>query len=148
MNDCLTSEELSAFHDGELDERGRAVAAQHLAECPACARELARLAAMSQLFVQSPDVHLSQIATARLHRRVDAAMEQGLLRIAWTLSGLAASVLLAGSMWLMHEHRAVPQSAPPWVELTAATNPLARDAASPAAQWYLADASGRGEEAP
>jgi hypothetical protein len=100
------------------------------------------------MFVSGEQPRLSQISRYRLHRKIDQAMEQGLLRFAWTMSGIAASVLLVGSAWLMKVNDSaqaqIPAEAPPWVSVSLASSrdPVVRDAASPAAQWYLADASG------
>jgi hypothetical protein len=73
-------------------------------------------------------------------------MEGGLMRTAWMLSGLAASVLVAGSLWLANSQEA-PQAAPPWVEVSAASTSLGRDT-TPAAEWYLAGTFSRMEETP
>lgn len=61
---------------------------------------------------------LSQIARHRLHRAVDDAMDQGLLRLGWGISGIAASVLVVGSLWLM-KAQSTPEAAPPWVGVSA-----------------------------
>ena len=43
---CLRARRrLSAYLDGELDERGRAAVEAHLPDCPACAARLARMQA-------------------------------------------------------------------------------------------------------
>jgi anti-sigma factor RsiW len=147
MKNCEYEQKIEAYHDGELDADGRALVESHLALCAACAAHLNQLQAMSQLFATNELPRLSQISRHRLNRRVDAAMEQGLLRFAWAMSGIAASILLVGSAWLMHVDDAVqaaPAEAPPWVSvsLSNSRDPVVRDAATPAAQWYLADASG------
>jgi anti-sigma factor RsiW len=145
---CEFESKISAYHDGELAASERAAIEAHLATCADCQISLAQLRAMSNLFATSEQPRLSQISRYRLHRAVDSAMERGLLRLAWTMSGIAASVLLFASAWLMKVNEnvasAAPAEAPPWVSVAMETNrdPVIRDAVSPAAQWYLADATG------
>jgi anti-sigma factor RsiW len=148
MASCGFENKIAAYHDGELDAAQRANVEMHLGQCEDCRRALSELRAMSGLFATSEQPRLSQISRYRLHRSVDAAMDQGLLRLAWTMSGIAASVVLLGSAWLMKVNEnglaRAPAEAPPWVSvsLESSRDPVVRDAASPAAQWYLADASG------
>jgi len=148
MAKCLYEQKIEAYHDGELDADGRAQVESHLAQCAACAAHLNQMQAMSQLLASREQPRLSQISRYRLQRRVDAVMEQGLLRFAWMMSGIAATVLLIGSAWLMRvddtTQAAAPAEAPPWVSvsLSNSRDPVVREAATPAEQWYLADASG------
>jgi anti-sigma factor RsiW len=148
MANCEFDEKIAAYHDGELDAQERAAVEAHLAQCAGCRQSLDQLRAMSGLLVSVEQPRLSQIARYRLHQKVGAAMERGLLRLAWTMSGIAASVLLLASVWLMRVNAnaitQAPAEAPPWVSVALASSrdPVVRDAASPAAQWYLADASG------
>jgi anti-sigma factor RsiW len=148
MANCGFENKIEAYHDGELDASDRAVIESHVAQCDDCRRALAQLQAMSVLVATSEQPALSQISRYRLHQKVDAVMERGLLRLAWTMSGIAASVLLLASAWLMRVNQTAlvqgPSEAPPWMSVSLATSrdPVIRDAASPAAQWYLADATG------
>jgi anti-sigma factor RsiW len=149
MTNCGFDDKIAAYHDGELDASLRASVEMHLAECEACRQQLNQLRAMSGLMAAGQQPRFSQISRYRLHQKVDAAMEQGLLRLAWMMSGIAASVLLLGSVWLLkaNDNSAIaqePAEAPPWVSVSLASSrdPVVRDAASPAAQWYLADATG------
>jgi anti-sigma factor RsiW len=147
MANCGFENKIAAYHDGELDAAQRANVEMHLSQCEDCRRALSELRAMAGLLATSEQPRLSQISRFRLHRSVDAAMEQGLLRLAWMMSGIAASVLLLGSAWLMKVNDSAqaqaPAEAPPWVSVSLASSrdPVVRDAASPAAQWYLADAT-------
>src|ERR1019366_3036050 len=142
MASCGFENKIAAYHDGELDAGQRANVEMHLGQCEDCRRALSELRAMSGLFATSERPRLSQISRYRLHRTVDAAMEQGLLRLAWMMSGIAASVLLLGSVLLMRVNEnglaQAPAEAPPWVSvsLESSRDPVVRDAASPAAQWY------------
>jgi anti-sigma factor RsiW len=145
MNRCPTSDELSAYYDGRLDGRRESIAG-HIAECAACSLEIARLGALSGLLAAMARPQLSQIVRHRLHDKIDLAMERGLIRFGWSLSGIAASVLIVGSAWLMHVGSTVRQTAeaaPPWlgVATTTDTDAVVANARTPAAAMYLADSS-------
>jgi len=144
---CDRELQLQAYHDGQLDAEQQSSMQQHLSECEPCRSALAALQSMSALFAGVPQPTLSQISRHRLHAKLDATMERGLVRFAWSLSGAAAAVLLVGSIWLSQAKDPV-QSAPPWVEAVAYAHPLGDRAETPAAQWYLADASTRSDEVP
>jgi anti-sigma factor RsiW len=153
MNTCAFNTKLNAYHDGELASEERAAFEQHLSACEKCSQQLAQLRAMSDRFAAAPQVKLSQIAMHRLHRRIDAGADQGLLRLGWTMSAIAASLLLVASVWLtrMSNPTSAPEAAPPWVgvAVVAQADPAYREiAATPAAQWYLADASTRNDDIP
>lgn len=151
MTPCPTGEELSAFHDGRLNVDRAELIQRHLAACEPCRIELSRLIAMSRLFATSIRPQLSQIARHRLHDKVDLAMERGLIRFGWGLSGIAASILLVGSALLMHmgstayvgPTRQMAEAAPPWLGVAASsdTDTVVANARTPAAALYLADAS-------
>jgi hypothetical protein len=96
---------------------------------------------------------LSQIGMYRLHRQIDRALEEGILRVIRVLSGIAACVLIAGSVWLVKSRSATVEnatpSAPPWADVARADieTPTAVYS-TPAAVWYLSDDSSRAEEPP
>jgi anti-sigma factor RsiW len=152
MAPCPTSQQLSAYHDGELDEALRLEIQRHLPACPACSAELARLDALSKLLAESAPAKLSQIGLHRLHRRVEQAMEEGLIRFVRVLNTVAACVLIAGSAFLMmrsRQDRTVETStpaAPPWVgvDVAEASDSSTGASTTPAAMWYLTDDSSRG----
>lgn len=100
MTDCPFSQQLSAYHDGELDAHARAAFEGHLQQCSACAAQLAQLRALSGLFASAAQPRLSQISTHRLHRTVDAVMDEGIVRAARFTSAAAAAVLLVCSILL------------------------------------------------
>jgi len=149
---CPSETELGAFHDGELEYQRHEEIASHVASCESCASFLGGLRAMSQLFAAAPRPEPSFVSMSRLQRRLDSFSDAGLLRIAWTLSGIAAAILVAGSLWLKLSDPPAPtvvQSAPPWVNVTpsADTDALALGANTPAA-WYLAETVVSGEAQP
>jgi anti-sigma factor RsiW len=155
MASCPTSQQLSAFHDGEVDESLRGEIEAHLRACASCAAELSKLEAMSRLFSPAGSgSRLSQIGLHRLHRRMDQAMEEGFLRFVRVLNAVAACVLVAGSAWLLmktRDARAVESAtpaAPPWVDVVNVSDSPTGVYSTPAAAWYLADDSSRADEAP
>jgi anti-sigma factor RsiW len=153
MSSCEYTNRIEAYHDGEVVGDARAAIEAHLLSCNGCSAELARLDALSSLLAKSIQPKLSQMSLHRLHRQVDAAMDSGLLRLGWTMSGIAAGLLLVASVWMTRVKPAAPTeaAAPPWVgvSLVADTDPNVREAAAtPAAQWYLADASTRNDDIP
>ena len=144
---CTFEAQLHAYHDDELGAAARAAVEAHLAACAECSAGLARLRAVSDLFAAVPRARLSQIARQRLNNRIDAAMERGLVRFAWSLSGIAAAVLVTGSIWLS-QAKDPPRPAPPWVQAVVSSRSQGESAATPAAQWYFADASTRADDMP
>ena len=101
ISDCTYHACLEAFHDGELDAAARADVSRHLETCSTCASELSNIQSTSRLFDEAPVPRLSQISLYRLHANLDLLTDRGLLKIARILTGLAASVVVAGSLWLM-----------------------------------------------
>jgi anti-sigma factor RsiW len=142
-----TDQQLSAYHDGELPVADRAMVSAHLAWCQACLKRIDQLTQMSVLLSSSAPNGISQIALRRLHSKLDEVMERGLIRWAWEVSGIAAAILLAGSIMLYRASDSAggAVSVPPWVVSRASADPLVSDpatssAATPAAAWYLVDA--------
>jgi anti-sigma factor RsiW len=109
---CTCESRLSAYHDGELDSAARAEVERHLASCPACARRLAAFRGISRLFADAPLTRLSQIAMHRLHANMDLVIDRGLFRLARVLSGVAAVVVIAGSVWLARSRPAQTTATP------------------------------------
>ena len=157
MAECPNNLRLSAYYDGELDESGRAEVERHLRVCPACEGELSRLGEMSRLLTSQRAPLLLPIGVHRLHKRVDDAMEEGVLRIMRVFNAIAACVLIAGSAWLMVKPRGQDQTveravatpaAPPWVDVAQVSDTPTGAYSTPAAAWYLADDSSRNDDAP
>ena len=151
--ECEFKQFLMAYHDGALDEARRAQIERHLPQCPACAAELGQFRSLSRFIETSVSLPagLSQIARHRLHQRIDAAMDDGLLRAARIVSAIAACVLAGCSIALLRSNPISP-APPPWVEVAAQTDSSAgsatAEASTPAAVWYLASASARSDESP
>ena len=139
---CPTEQVLSAYHDGELAAAERAAIGQHVASCSACTQQLESLQLMSALLIGSQSDGLSQIAWRRLHDKLDEMAERGLVRWAWEVSGIAAAILLIGSVWLtqLADPTSATASVPPWVGVQTSADPALQEAPTPAAVWYLTDA--------
>jgi anti-sigma factor RsiW len=120
MDTCPYSLQLGVFHDGELPEGERRELEQHLTgACPVCLAELAQLRRLSALLEAASWPQLSADARQGLYRLAPNVADYTYLRIAKWTTGLAASVLLAASGWMMvHQHgNTPPGDAPqPWVQ--------------------------------
>ncbi len=102
MPDCERMGEVGAYCDGELSGQERARMAAHIEQCPACARELERLGALSRLLAGASVPEMRPLFLAQLHRRVAPAREVGVLRFAQRLMAVAAAVLVGCCMWLWY----------------------------------------------
>jgi len=149
MPQCPFNDRLSAYLDGELDSEQHDIVARHISICAECQAALNALRRISSLFAAAAQPHLSQFSLHRLHKRVDAAMEESLLHLAHILQAVAACVLIAGSLWLVW---AKPAQAPQPQQAQVTTVPVAWDTSTdetstPAAAFYLADATSQGGSA-
>ncbi len=153
---CEFSDQLEAYHDGELSAAAASTLKAHLATCPACIKQLSELTQISNLFAAAPVPYLSQISRHRLHHKIADEMDRSLVRFAWGLAAVAAGIMIIGSAWLMQVKEVIPtptvtaQVAPPWsgVPTSFESETVSHEAATPVAQWYLADASGRSDDSP
>src|SRR4051794_30112633 len=104
MSACSSEFEqrIAAYHDGRLDDAAAAQVEAHVRDCAACAAELRELEALSQMMASVPPARLSQIGLARIHRAVDAVVDDqsGVIKLARWLSAAAAIVLVGASVTL------------------------------------------------
>lgn len=149
---CSQSQLLSAYHDGELTAAQRQELELHIAQCPACAAELTELQSISNLFTAAARPHLSHFSQFRIRQAAEALPRDQILRLARRVRAIAACVLLGASVWLWNQSGGVSgteqvSAPPPQVDLaiTATEATQNMDATSPAAAWYLADASSRSD---
>jgi hypothetical protein len=161
-NGCETSAQLSAYYDGELDPAAAARIEQHLPGCDECRSELNEIRELSVLAARIGEEGMSSGGLRKIHRLVDLDQGYFILRIAGALTGLAASVMVIGSVWL-REIPAKPaasgqiviidSASPAWnVAMNIDVPPLPRSSAdvreqpmvadSHLAAWMLDDLSG------
>lgn len=111
-----TQEQLSAYHDGELTSEIREAVAAHIANCEACASQLAEFESYTDTFSQLPQPEVSPTVWAGIskeleHDSVDPTVERSRSaepgRRSWLTVGrlaVAASVLLVLGLgsWMAH----------------------------------------------
>ena len=114
LSDCEYRRVISAYHDGELDDRRTAAVEAHLRGCMACRRELEQLSALSAWLGSQRLPVLSDRALRRLRGSRAGHPDGRLVRTAWRLSATAAAVLLVCSVLLWRQrHVESRPSAPP-----------------------------------
>ncbi len=143
MESCSHISRISAYHDGELPDGRRAEVEAHLQHCPQCAAELAELQTMSAMLERMPRRQLDPLGLARLHQQVDSLTDRSLLRFVEMLSGLAAALLVAASVWLVQAPEAAAQPLPAWerAAVTLQTEPANGSQTMQAAEWIVSDLS-------
>jgi hypothetical protein len=122
MCECPFQVRIEAYHDGELDAAGRRAVELHVAQCPACAADLAWLRGVSRSLASVP-AGMTDAERGRLEEALDAALVAdgragadagfdvdeadaresdsiSLYRTAGVLSAIAASILLLSVVWL------------------------------------------------
>ena len=100
MSDCPYIHRVDAYHDDAMDRVEADRMVEHLLTCPACAERLRQIRAIGNVVASFPSGPMPAVAKERLHRAVADAVDRGPARFAWELTGLAASVLIAASIWL------------------------------------------------
>jgi anti-sigma factor RsiW len=108
MAECEFRARLMRYHDGELAPSERREMDEHLARCPDCAQELARLQALTRLVTGLPAPDVSGVALAKLHESVGHVRERVITRICRPVALAAAMVLAVCAFWL---HYAQPSGA-------------------------------------
>jgi anti-sigma factor RsiW len=101
MAACEWTIRLSAYHDGELSPAEAAIVERHLAECPACQRELRQLRRLSLIVGRAEAAAPSATTVASIKRQLEWEGNPMVLHLARRMTGVAAAVLLAGALWLV-----------------------------------------------
>ena len=118
MSECELSNELGPYLDHELSEDARKALEAHLSRCAPCTMELEQLRELSLLL--SDQEPLSRETLARFHNEIHAIDEERevaertawrIVRISRLVSGIAACLLVAGSLWLVRARPAQQQAA-------------------------------------
>ena len=123
MPQCDMHPRLNAYHDGELSAAQATEVATHVAGCAECADALLDMTAVSRLLgglKDDQEVLPGQLAA--MHRAFDDAVDDSLARpsqsfwrTAALITGLAASVLIVASTWLLETPAAAPNNTAPVV---------------------------------
>jgi anti-sigma factor RsiW len=157
MMPCDFEHFLDAYHDGELPEPHRREIAQHAEQCPACAKALRDIDELSQAFASMrsiPRPALSAESLTQLHEHVDAmTSDRSLLRFAEALSGIAAALLVAATLWMTQARSGATVDPEASWQAEAITlqqqpqsdesQPLPRNGTVETAEWIVAGLSSR-----
>jgi anti-sigma factor RsiW len=92
---CELSNQLHAYHDGELPAAERGAIESHLKNCSECSALLSELQSLSRFIAAAPMAQMSNDAMHRLQNRRYVLPDAGVLKIAGWLTAAAAAVLLA-----------------------------------------------------
>lgn len=143
MNECEHADKLTAYHDGQLDERTRASLERHLAQCTTCSSELARLRRLSEILGSTARPGLSAQALRRIHAAVEAAPATSIRRLAEALTAVAAAILIVCGAYLLIPSVSASQAAAPVWEATAVQHPTEQAGTSDdqLAMWMVQDLS-------
>ena len=148
---CDRTEQVHAYHDGQLGPAARGEFERHVAGCADCAQLLGDLRSISRLIATAPlpDV---RVANDRYYKAWHVSRQRGMLRISSWLT-VAAAAVLVGSLvlWPTSPDRrghAVAQEAGEW-EAVAIMPPPERGTDRPdefieLAQWMAEDLSADG----
>lgn len=102
METCPYSQQISAYHDGELAEAERLQLEQHLnSACPACTLELQQWRRLSAMILAAAAPALPESARRKLYQLAPVVRDASFIRLAEWATALAASVLIAVSGWMM-----------------------------------------------
>jgi anti-sigma factor RsiW len=140
---CPNIPQISAYHDGELAGEQREQIERHLRDCPQCAAELDELRRLSQQLAEAaPRPALSLEAARRLHDHVEELTDRSVLHFAEILSGLAAAVMLAASLWTARPASVAAEPVAPW-EQAIAMVPQDQTSRSPirTVEWFVSELS-------
>jgi anti-sigma factor RsiW len=139
MGVCEYSNQLSSYLDGELDASQRTALEAHLRDCGDCDVELSQLRGLSRLFATAAGPFLPATALGRFHNRISELEDEQehaertafrVLRFTRILTGVAACLLVAGSVWLVQSRQQARTGSPTKiVELIPSSTPAPWDAA-------------------
>lgn len=112
MASCDWTTSLSAYHDGELSAVDSARIEEHLATCQECRRELGQYRRLSLMLGKADIPELSSASLANMKRRIDWEGNLVIYRLARRMTGVAAAVLLAGTVWMVTASSSGASAAP------------------------------------
>jgi anti-sigma factor RsiW len=94
---CDKAAQVHAYYDGELDLSRAQMFEAHLERCAECSRLLAELRELSALMSEAPRAELPPQAISRFQGAWYVARDRGIMRIAASLTAVAA-MLLVGAL--------------------------------------------------
>jgi len=102
MDTCSYGSMADAYFDGELPAEQRVTFEKHLAICPPCQADLAQTRQLAAFIAAAPKRVLSADAKQAMYDLAPLIGERAYLRIAEWTTALAASVIIAASVWLFY----------------------------------------------
>jgi anti-sigma factor RsiW len=96
---CDRTEQVHAYHDGQLAPAARAEFESHVAGCAACAQQLRELRSISRMISTAAVPDISFATSEHYYDAWHLSRQRGLLRISSWLTAAAAAVLV-GSLVL------------------------------------------------
>ena len=111
---CQRSQQLHAWHDGQLSEHDRAVFGEHLAGCAQCQEDLRQISALSRLFFTVRASAIPPDVLHRLHQSSGMLRGRAIMRFARRLTIAAAMILAIGAVALMRQASTPAQPVAMW----------------------------------
>ena len=151
MFTCGDTAYLMRYHDGELPPAERRAVERHVADCSACAGELAALRALSRSLSGLEPPPLPEGMVERIRTSLKRPDEVVVLRMCRRVAAAAAAVLVVCLPWLWYARVWEPSArqAPSAWEVAAMTldEPTVQEgAAGAAALWVARDLSQEGKQ--
>lgn len=100
MTDCPYTDRIDAYHDQAMSLFEADWMAEHVRTCPACAQRLLQTRDISHAFDKFARDPMPADAKSRLQSAIQIAAQRGPARFAWEMTGIAATILVAASIWL------------------------------------------------
>ena len=148
MSECPDNQRLSAFLDGELDAAECAAIERHLPQCETCSVALRDFRQISRLVGHWELPEISAGGLRKLHTRIDVLGWRRLERLAFTLSSMAAALVVATVLWSSENSQATTTVAM-WEQAAMAPAEFASGNSTQEAsmaQWVVADLSAGGAQ--
>ncbi len=99
MASCKVHDRIGPYFDGEVSAQERHEIDQHLLDCADCQRELTGIQNLSRRLAGASVPQLSMGFVGRVGAKAKAQRDMGLLRTAYSLLAVAASLFLAVALW-------------------------------------------------
>ena len=146
MSECPDNQRLSAFLDGELEAGECEAIERHVPECEACAAAMRDFRQISRLVGHWKMPEISSSGLRKLHTKIDVMGWRRLERLAFTLSSMAAALVVATVLWTSENSQATTTIAL-WEQAAVAPAEYASGNSTPEAsmaQWVVDDLSAGG----